>query len=123
MTSTVKMEPTPVFPVRVATLVRVDSGRGPVQGALEIREEHPPPAGAVVSRYTLHEKTRPGVPGDRMFCLSRPNFACPDDWECLPPDRREFPFCTCKRWREKAWCIHVEVVRALQAENSLLAGK
>lgn len=123
MTRTVKLVPTSTFPVRVATLVRVDRG-SPVIGSLEVREEHPPPHGAVVSRFSVHEEPgAPGSAGDRTFRMSRPNFVTADDWACLPADPREFPVCTCKKWRESAWCVHVECLTALQSEHVLETGK
>lgn len=120
MSVTVKLTPTKAYPERVVTFVRADE-RGAVSGALEVVQRHPPPDGSLLSRFALTEVRAAGNPGDRTFSLRRPNFVN-GDLVCLPADPREFPTCTCGKWAAAAWCVHVEVVRALQAENLLEPG-
>ena len=118
MTTTVVLTPTQMYPTRRATLIRTDRG-GLLEGAIEINECHKAPNGSLVSRFTVHEQKQAVVtPGDRVFRLKRPN--CTNtDFVCLPADPREFPMCNCAKWVENAWCLHVDVMRALQAENLL----
>lgn len=118
MVCTVILTPTPMYPDRRATIVRTDRNGGRVTASVEVTQQHPPPDGRLVTRFVMKEETPPRAVGDRMFAFDRPGFAG-SEWACLPADAREFPMCSCKKWRDKAWCLHVEVLRAFAAEKAL----
>lgn len=122
MTTTLTLPPTELFPQRVLTVVRTDHGHGPLTMTLELRESHPPPDGTVRSEFFVDELKAVRNPGDRNLRFRRRHMTR-EEITCIAADPREFPDCSCKKFIENAWCPHVEIALALQAENLLSARK
>jgi hypothetical protein len=117
VTTTVRLEPTKMYPDRQATMVRTDRGEL-VEAAVEVRQQHPPPDGRTVVRFAVYEDRLPGAPGDRHFVCRRPGFV-EQELTVLPTDPREYPMCSCRKFVENAWCLHVEALRAFQTSLAL----